>query len=343
MTTDKTVWVDYVKGIGIILVVLGHVIRGLDSAGLDIPYFKEVDTVIYSFHMPLFFFISGMFFTQSFNKRGAKGLTFTKIDILVYPYVVWSLLQGSIEVLLSAYTNGDVSMLRVLSLWSPRAQFWFLHVLFIIFALSSLIFYLSGKRGALVLSAFSFGLFFLQNIPSVSPNFEYLYHQFSNHFIYFTLGILYVQVTNNKVMTPLKLPFTFALSLFLLVQYVLLSEWSYTSALWFKLTVGIISIAFVIKLAQLFDALRFTAIYLIGIASMEIYLIHILTGSGARVALFKLGVEQVYVHILIGTAMGILIPMAFKSVCQFFGVKYLYSAPISRLFSRQIETKQAQP
>lgn len=43
--------IDIVKGIGIILVVLGH---------LNVPFHNY----IYSFHMPLFFFVSGFFFTE---------------------------------------------------------------------------------------------------------------------------------------------------------------------------------------------------------------------------------------------------------------------------------------
>jgi fucose 4-O-acetylase-like acetyltransferase len=58
-------WVDYAKGLGILLVVYGHVSRGVFNAGIkvDAELFKLVDSVIYSFHMPLFFFLSGLFFT----------------------------------------------------------------------------------------------------------------------------------------------------------------------------------------------------------------------------------------------------------------------------------------
>ena len=42
--------IDVMRGIGILLVVIGHVF----------PAGKRVHTFIYSFHMPLFFIISGM-------------------------------------------------------------------------------------------------------------------------------------------------------------------------------------------------------------------------------------------------------------------------------------------
>ncbi|MGI2172540.1 acyltransferase family protein [Shewanella ulleungensis] len=139
---DRVDWVDYAKGIGIILVVYGHVLRGLHSAGFEFlgRFYELSDSIVYSFHMPLFFFLSGLFFYQTLSKKGPVKLVFSKIDTIFYPYVIWSILQGSTEVIVSNYTNGNVTFSEVFSLlWSPRAQFWFLYDLFFIFIVFSLI------------------------------------------------------------------------------------------------------------------------------------------------------------------------------------------------------------
>lgn len=47
-------FLDAMKGMGILLVVLGHV-----------SLIEPLNTVIYAFHMPLFFFISGFLFFSS--------------------------------------------------------------------------------------------------------------------------------------------------------------------------------------------------------------------------------------------------------------------------------------
>src|SRR5690554_6514824 len=109
---ERNAWVDYAKAIGIILVVYGHVARGVFNAGLpmDEELFVLVDSIIYSFHMPLFFFLSGLFFYDSLMKRGTGGLIVNKVDTIVYPFIVWSLLQGFFEVALSNYTNGQVTV-----------------------------------------------------------------------------------------------------------------------------------------------------------------------------------------------------------------------------------------
>jgi len=87
---SRTAWVDYAKAIGIILVVYGHVARGLVKSGIlpNSSYFHAVDDFIYSFHMPLFFFLSGLFFLHSMNRRGAGGVILSKIDTIVYPYIL---------------------------------------------------------------------------------------------------------------------------------------------------------------------------------------------------------------------------------------------------------------
>ncbi len=146
---ERNVWVDYAKAIGIILVVYGHVARGVFNAGLpmDEGEFVLVDSIIYSFHMPLFFFLSGLFFFDSLQKRGRGGLIINKVDTIVYPFIVWSLLQGLFEVVLSNYTNGQVTLTEVFSLlWMPRAQFWFLYALFLVFLVCTFLYAKADRR-----------------------------------------------------------------------------------------------------------------------------------------------------------------------------------------------------
>jgi fucose 4-O-acetylase-like acetyltransferase len=99
-------WVDYSKGIGIILVVFGHVWRGLYSASLPLsaPLYEFVDAFIYSFHMPLFFFLSDYFAERSANIPAVRFLT-DKTASILYPYLLWSVLQGGMNVALSTHTN----------------------------------------------------------------------------------------------------------------------------------------------------------------------------------------------------------------------------------------------
>lgn len=84
-TQNRIVWIDYAKCIGIFLVVLGH---------LSIP--EWLKNMIYAFHMPLFFFISGYLFQENkFNSlrvffvRRAKQLLVPYLFFNIIAYFFW--------------------------------------------------------------------------------------------------------------------------------------------------------------------------------------------------------------------------------------------------------------
>lgn len=78
---ERIPWIDVARGIGIILVVYGH--------SLSSHSFRYL---IYAFHMPLFFFLSGLVFTYrkeqslvAFLKKNAKAI--------LLPYVIFALIS----------------------------------------------------------------------------------------------------------------------------------------------------------------------------------------------------------------------------------------------------------
>lgn len=72
--SNRIGWIDAAKGIGLICVILGH---------LNIPY---LETWIYFFHIPLFFFLSGAVFSG--RKYDFKTFLTKKLRSLVLPYFV---------------------------------------------------------------------------------------------------------------------------------------------------------------------------------------------------------------------------------------------------------------
>ncbi len=70
---NRIPWVDCAKGIGIFLVVYGHVARGISGSGLvpETFVFQWVDYLIYSFHMPLFFSCPACFSSTATGEKGS--------------------------------------------------------------------------------------------------------------------------------------------------------------------------------------------------------------------------------------------------------------------------------
>jgi fucose 4-O-acetylase-like acetyltransferase len=341
----RDVWLDYAKAIGIILVVYGHVAHGVFAAGLNIDRvtFEIVESVIYSFHMPLFFFLSGVFLLPSMAKRSPKSFLLTKVDTILYPYVIWSLLQGAIEVVLSHYTNGHVTITEVLSFaWMPRAQFWFLYVLFFVFALALLIYRRSNSEGwSAGVFVGSILLFFIGGmLPGV-----YLISMLAHNFVYFSLGTLAAFRLRN-------LYGDWLVSLLGVVVLFVLSQWFFQVLQGFRygsnapavsLLLAIIGIGLIVVISKWLAKFNLPLLAYLGRHSMTIYLVHVLAGSGCRIILQKfLGVTDVGIHLLLGTLAGLLLPLLFYWWCSRIGLGVLFSPPKLIQLGRQFNNRPAE-
>jgi fucose 4-O-acetylase-like acetyltransferase len=127
-------WVDYLRGVIIILVVYHHTYLGISKGGINISRsVSDANMIFFSFRMPLFFIISGIFAHCSLAKRSVDVLVKNKFDKILYPYFIWSFLQVSLQILLSNFVNSDRNLSHYLFiLYQPRMldQFWYLPALF---------------------------------------------------------------------------------------------------------------------------------------------------------------------------------------------------------------------
>ena len=139
------------QAFGIILVVAGHSTYQLQQSG----HMPAVRQWIYSFHMPLFFFISGYLLKYSNTRKGIQlsdmpvfgknGFITGKVRRLLVPYVIISSVAFIPKTMMSAIALRPVDM----SVWSylgmllyPHTNvigyFWFLPPLFLIFCFTLL-------------------------------------------------------------------------------------------------------------------------------------------------------------------------------------------------------------
>lgn len=93
----RIIEIDLMKGVGIILVVLGHLEPG-----------KFLLSHIYSFHMFMFFFVSGVLSFNSINVS-PKELAKKKIIALLIPYFFWNIAALFIDIII-----GKVSILTAI-------------------------------------------------------------------------------------------------------------------------------------------------------------------------------------------------------------------------------------
>lgn len=142
---NKTV--NIAKGLSIIAMVVGHAV----------PHDTLLATFIYKWHMPLFFFFSGYFF--SVDKYSFGKFVYRKIKSLYIPFVIWSLLLLSIHNVLIKYhiSDGNIIDLHTFKLFAFRiicqmrqyepllGTFWFLIQLLFVNFFVYLVYYLKKK------------------------------------------------------------------------------------------------------------------------------------------------------------------------------------------------------
>ena len=162
-------YINTAKGIGIILVVLGHtVVPEMRSNSLIA---KALYDLIYSFHMPFFFMLSGILFdyhSEKYRIDGIRVFTLTKFKSLMFPYFSFSLVSylGLGIAFLFPFLNQILTKAGYESFSVPQALFsiltgeahidkhiWFCYVLFLIFGISYLL-QRCRSRSAVTLSLF---------------------------------------------------------------------------------------------------------------------------------------------------------------------------------------------
>lgn len=93
---------DIAKGIGIVLVVIGHYIP--DTAP---SWYIGFVSFVYHFHMPLFFMIAGFFYERSIKKIGYWRFVRSKFERLMFPYFILSWAIIGIKILVDGFMQVD--------------------------------------------------------------------------------------------------------------------------------------------------------------------------------------------------------------------------------------------
>jgi fucose 4-O-acetylase-like acetyltransferase len=124
--THRIEFIDFLKGFGIFCVLWGHSIHHL--AGVVDFWENTVYKFIYSFHMPLFFIISGFFFNSSLKLNFSDFLRKKALQLLL-PWFIWCILLGISQLI--NYDNGNLDFFLIIKNIFYSFRFWFIRELFI--------------------------------------------------------------------------------------------------------------------------------------------------------------------------------------------------------------------
>ena len=119
---SRIVYLDSLRGFAILLVIIGHLIQFNYKSGIE----NHIFNLIYSFHMPLFFFISGLctnFVKETSTLRELFNYGYKKFYQLIIPSIVWTIV---VPLFFSCkYTVSNISINTI-------SGYWFLNTLFVV-------------------------------------------------------------------------------------------------------------------------------------------------------------------------------------------------------------------
>lgn len=315
-------WIDVARGMAILLVVFGHAAGGLiDAAGKgSMPTLRYVFLAIYTFHMPLFFLLSGMFFEQRMHK--GSGRFFSQLLITIaYPYFLWSIIQFGLIFSLGSIVNHPAGQFfpTILALpWQSVSQFWFLQALFLINLLCFAAWKIGGVKAMLgaALLAKLFALF----VPTTAA-----ISLAASNAPYFALGGLigWRRASDWLVRTPVSARIAIMLGAAAVVTLLAINA----NAIQPYITIETASSAGIAKVAWIPAMLPATllagaallllaesvsrsdgwfaaTIEYFGMMSMPIFLLHVMFVAGLRIGLSRLagieGIEALPLLVLVG-------------------------------------------
>ena len=220
LASKRIAWIDNAKDFAIFFIVFGHII-------LNGPLCHYVN----SFHVPFFFFLSGLTFSA---KKAPKEFFVEKVKRILVPYWVFSLISIALYLLLGEYASKELGKTDSLlslgqciygmfygargnGLMNWNRPLWFLPCLFFLLSISYIIkrfvFRNNEKKLLTVISfAVCLGGFTLMYRFGFFPELPFGMTQAASASPFFTLGILVRQFLSDPI-KPISLRLIFKIPL----------------------------------------------------------------------------------------------------------------------------------
>jgi uncharacterized membrane protein YcfT len=137
--TSRVAWVDYGKGLCIILVVMMHSTLGVEAALGQEGWLHTFITFVKPFRIPDFFLLSGLFAARVIDRDWRRFID-TKVLHFVYFYLLWLTIQFVFKAPPIAAEHGAkaAATLYLEGLIEPFGTLWFIYLLPIFFVVTKL-------------------------------------------------------------------------------------------------------------------------------------------------------------------------------------------------------------
>jgi uncharacterized membrane protein YcfT len=319
---DRVDWVDYAKGICIVMVVMMHSVLGVEAAAGQTGFMHLVVMFAKPFRMPDFFLISGLFVSVVIDRDWRVYLD-RKVVHFAYFYLLWVTIQFGFKAPSFAAESGwaHVGLLYLESFIEPFGTLWFIYLLPIFFVAIKA----TRRTPPLVI----WGLAALLEMAHVATGWTAI-DEFAARFVYIYSGYIfanYVFTLSDRARARPDLALA-GLALWALVNGGLValgvSEWPLISiALGLAGACAIVTLGTLLARAHWLTFLRFC-----GEHSIVIYLAFFLPMATTRTLLLRTGgIVDIGTISLIVTVMGVVGALAIWRIALAAGATFLFERP----------------
>jgi uncharacterized membrane protein YcfT len=315
-------WVDYAKGICIVMVVMMHSVLGVEAAAGQAGFMHLLVAFAKPFRMPDFFLISGLFLPVVIDRDWRTFLD-RKVVHFAYFYVLWVTIQFGFKApSFAAETDwAHVGFMYLESFIEPFGTLWFIYLLPVFFVVTKA----TRKMPTLLI----WGVLALLETAHIATGWTVI-DEFCARFVYFYSGYLfadYVFALSDRARA--RLGFALAgLALWALINSSLVVS-GFSERPLISLMLGlsgacaIVTIGTLLARAHWLNFLRFC-----GEHSIVIYLAFFLPMAATRTLLLRAGlIHDIGAISLIVTIVGVFGALALWRAALAVGANFLFERP----------------
>jgi len=315
-------WVDYAKGLCIVMVVMMHSTLGLEAAAGREGWLHAAVAFAKPFRMPDFFLISGLFLARVIDRDWRLYLD-RKVVHFAYFYLLWTAIQFAFKAPGLAGEHGAVGIawLYLESFIEPFGTLWFIYLLPIFFVVSKLARGVPPVLVWLVAAALE--------IAPIATGWT-LIDEFASRFVYFYTGYILAPQIFRLAKHVEKVPAQAGLALVVwaVVNGVLVYA-GYAELAGVSLALGTLGAAAIVCVSALLangDVVGLLRIC--GRHSIVIYLAFFLPMAATRTVLLKTGlVADIGTMSLIVTLAGVAGPLLLHWLVRGTTLRFLFERP----------------
>jgi uncharacterized membrane protein YcfT len=319
---DRIDWVDYAKGICIVMVVMMHSVLGVEQAAGESGFMHPLVAFAKPFRMPDFFLISGLFLSVVIDRDWRTYLD-RKVVHFGYFYVLWVTIQFGFKAPAFAAESSwaHAGFLYLESFIEPFGTLWFIYLLPVFFVVTK-----ATRRAPPLLI---WGIAALLEMAHIASGWTVI-DEFGARFVYFYTGYLFadhVLALSDRARAQPRLALA-ALGLWALLDGSLVksgfSEWPVISLLLgLAGACAIVTVGTLLARVHWLKFLRFC-----GEHSIVIYLAFFLPMAAMRMLLLRAGlIHDIGTVSLVVTIAAVVGALATWRIALKAGANFLFERP----------------